>query len=99
LMRGVNAPPEDAEVPDVPPFLAAPKGWVAPTGVPAPPIGDAELFPIMPTCTAAPTDVLASSAADNAVARTVRDVFIIFNSPYLCESNATSKDTRLRKES
>jgi hypothetical protein len=60
-MRDVNAPPGDAEVPDVPSFVAAPKGWAVPTGVRAPPIGNAELFPIMPPCAAAPTDMLAAA--------------------------------------
>jgi hypothetical protein len=58
-------------------------------GVPAPPIGDLEFFPVMPTCATAPIDVLASSAADNAIARTARKFFTILNSPYFVEASAT----------
>jgi hypothetical protein len=98
LTRGEDAPSEDVDVLAVPPLVAALKGRVVLLGIPAPPIGDPELLPVMPTCASAPIDALASSAADNAIARTVRNFSIILT-PFFFKQCLASKDISSSTES
>jgi hypothetical protein len=98
LTRGEDAPSEDVDVPAVPPLVAALKGRVALLGVPAPPIGDPKLLPVMPTCATAPIDALASSAADNAIVRTARNFSIIVDS-FFFKQCLVSKDISSSTES